>query len=455
MGLDLGSVRARRWVPVVAAVGTALAAACAREEAPSGGPADRRPPVIVGVRPDTFALVEPGNERIRIEFDESLSENPSSGTLDQAVDVSPRTGEVTVHHEGDAVEVEIEGGFQPGVVYRVTVKPVIQDRFRNAMLDPFEWVFSTGPDFTPNALAGEVWDRTTGDPVTDLPVFAVTPDSVLYSATTDSAGVFVMRYLPSGPYQLVGFDDRNANDLADPFEVQGVGETLVLSGADTLVTDFWVMLPDTTGPQLAQGEKIDSATVRLVFDDPLDPMQSLVGLVRGMYRDPGNTPGVLEALHPWQYRLRLEAEAEAAAAAAEQEAQAAPVESPPAADTGAAAVDPTLDPAVDPAQAGAVPRPAAGPRQQAPQREFLPNGERVPENEIILILRGPIEGGSIYTVVHGPLANVAGVITEEGEGDIRLPDDPEPPPVAADTTDTATADTAVVVAPPDTLGVGR
>lgn len=453
MGLDLGSVAVRRLVPVVAALGTAFAGACAREGAPSGGPVDRRPPVIVGVRPDTFARVEPGSDRIRIEFDESLSENPSSGILDQAVDVSPRTGEVTVHHEGDAVEVEIEGGFQPGVVYRVTVHPVIQDRFRNAMLDPFEWVFSTGPDFAPNALAGEVWDRTTGDPVTDLPVFAVTPDSVRYTATTDSAGLFVMRYLPSGAYQLVGFDDRNANDLADPFEVQGLGETVSLTGTDTLVTDFWVMLPDTTGPQLAQGEKIDSTTVRLIFDDPLDPMQSLVGLVRGMYRDPGNTPSVLEALHPWQYRMRLEAQAEAAAAAAEEEAQAAPVEPPPAADTGAAAVDPTLDPAADPAvEGGVAPPPAA--RQPAPTREFLPNGERVPENEIILLLRGPIEGGSVYTVVHGPLANVAGVITEEGEGLIRLPDDPEP--TVSDTSDTATPlDTAVVVAPPDTLGLGR
>lgn len=440
---------------MLAALATFVAGACAREGAPSGGPADRRPPVIVGVRPDTFAQVEAGNDRIRIEFDESLSETPSSGTLDQAVEVSPRTGEVTVHHKGNAVEVEIEGGFQPDVVYRVTVRPVIQDRFRNAMLDPFEWVFSTGPDFAPNALAGEVWDRTTGDPVTDLPVFAISSDSVRYSATTDSTGLFVMRFLPTGSYQLVGFDDRNVNDVADPFEIQGVGDQLALGVSDTLVTSFWVMLPDTTGPQLAQGEKIDSSTVRLIFDDPLDPMQSLVGLVRGVYRDSGDTPGVLEALHPWQYRLRMEAEAEARAADAAEEAGAEPA--PPAVDSGGAA-DPAA--AVEGAPDGP-PQPAAAQRPGATEPEFLPNGERVPEREIILLMRGPIEGGSIYTVVHGPLANVAGVVGEEAEATIRLPDDPEPPPAADDTaqsdtvqSDTVQIDPAGAVAPPDTAAVG-
>lgn len=436
----------RALIPWVAAVATAGAGACARESAPSGGPADRRPPVIVGVRPDTFEQIEPGSDRIRIEFDESLSETPSSGTLDQSVQVSPRTGAVTVHHEGDAIEVEIEGGYLPGVVYRVTVLPVIQDRFRNALLDPFEWVFSTGPDFVPTAVAGEVWDRVTGDPVTDLAVFAVSGDSVRYTAQTDSSGLFVMRYLPTGAYRLEGIDDRNLNDLADPFEIQGVGDELTLTAADTLVTSFWVMMPDTTPAQLAQASKIDSSTVRLVFDDALDPMQSLQGLVRGVYRDSGDTPGVLEALHPWQYRLRVEAEAEAAAAAAVAE-EPVVAEEPPvvAADTGAV-------PAEVPAAQAAAPAAAAatGPR------EFLPNGERVPEQELILVLRGPIEGGSIYTVVLGPLANIAGVVSEDQEGIVRLPDDPQPPAVDTTAVEPVAADTgAVAVSPPDTVGLLR
>jgi hypothetical protein len=119
-------VRIRRGIiPFAVAASTALTAACARQSAPSGGPVDRRPPVIVGVEPDTFARVEADGGSIRIRFDEAISESPAAGTLDQAVQVSPRTGEVSVGHRGDALEVKIEGGFVPGVVYRITVLPVM------------------------------------------------------------------------------------------------------------------------------------------------------------------------------------------------------------------------------------------------------------------------------------------------------------------------------------------
>lgn len=431
----------RALLPLAAAACTAAAAACARQGAPSGGPQDRRPPVIVEVRPDTFARIDAGDASIRIQFDEAISESPSSGTLDQAVQISPRTGAIDVSHGGDALEVKIEGGLRPGVLYRVTVLPVVQDRFRNTMLDPFEWVFSTGPDFAPNALAGEVWDRVTGDPVPAMDVFAVSPDSVRYVARTDSLGLFVMRYLPPGSYGIRSFDDRNANDSADAFEVQGVGDPVTLGPADTTLTSFWVMLPDTTPPQLARGEKIDSTTLRLIFDDPLDPEQPLDGVVRGMYRDSGDTPGVLRALHPWRYELYLDS----VAAMREAEAALAPPDPAvpvPAAPDTAAAADTA---AVDTAQ-------AAEPEADAVEAAFLPNGERVPEREIVLLLRGPIEGGSAYTVVLGPVSNISGLVSEEGEGVIRLPADPEPP--AADTT--AVPDTAgVVLPPPDTMRLGR
>lgn len=424
----------RAFVPLAAAVCTAAAAACARQEAPTGGPRDRRPPVIVEVRPDTFARIEAGDADIRIRFDEGISESPSQGTLDQAVQISPRTGEVRVKHAGDALEVSIEGGFQPGVLYRVTVLPVVRDRFQNTLLDPFEWVFSTGPDFAPNALAGEVWDRVTGEPVPSMDVFAVSDDSVRYLARTDSLGLFVMRYLPPGSYGLRSYDDRNRNDSADAFEIQGVGAPVTLGPADTAVTSFWVMLPDTTPPQLAQGEKMDSTTLRLIFDDPLDPEQELDRVVRGMYRDSGDTPGVLRALHPWRYEIYLDS----IRVMAEATAALAPPDTAAAADTGAV---------------------AAPTQEESPEEEaaFLPNGERIPSREIILLLRGPIEGGSAYTVALGPVVNISGLVREESEGIIRLDPDPAPPPaadsVAADTL--ALPDTgAVALPPPDTMGVG-
>lgn len=443
----------RGLIPVLAAAATAIFASCARESAPSGGPVDRRPPVIVAVEPDTFARIEAGGGSIRIQFDEAISENPSGGTLAQSVQISPRTGEVEVRHKGNALEVSIDGGFQPGVVYRVTVLPVIADRFQNGMLDPFEWVFSTGPDFEPNAVAGEVWDRITGEPVPAMDVFAVGADSVRYVAKTDSLGLFVMRFLPQAEYALRSYDDRNLNDEPDVFELQGTGESLRLGAADTLFTSFWVMIPDTTAPQLAQGAKIDSTTLRLTFDDPLDPEQSLEGAVRGMYRDSADTPGVLRVLHEWEYEVWADsvAEARAETAAAEAAAQAAA-----AAVEAAAAGEPPADP---PPAGGERPpgAPGAGPGGAGVEEaEFLPDGQRIPERSIVLLLRGPIEGGDLYTVLLGPLGNISGIVADESEGRFRLPADPRPP--APDTTavqDTAAVpDTAAARVPPDTVRSG-
>ncbi|MFW6200571.1 MAG: Ig-like domain-containing protein, partial [Gemmatimonadota bacterium] len=54
---------------------------CARMEAPSGGPEDTRPPVVVSTEPDTFAVVEDFGGPVVIRFSERISEQPQGGTV--------------------------------------------------------------------------------------------------------------------------------------------------------------------------------------------------------------------------------------------------------------------------------------------------------------------------------------------------------------------------------------
>lgn len=419
--------------------------ACARQGTLTGGPQDRRPPVLVAVQPDTFARVEPGDDRIRIIFDETLSEQVQGGTMNDVVLVSPRTGEVEVKHSGNELEVRVEGGFVAGAVYRVTVLPKLTDRFSNTLLAPFEWVFTTGPDFERNALAGELWDRVTGDPIVGAEVVALSEDSVAYVAVTDSAGIFAMRYLPTGRYELSGLVDRDRDRTVDPFEPQGRGDDLVIGAADTLLTSFALLVPDTTPPRLALGEKIDSTRVRVTFDDPLDPSQALDRFVRGVYRDSGDTPAVLRVLHEWEYEAWQDSVSATAEAAGEEAAGAEPLPDSAAARVDSLEIGPggqVLGPGgrpVDPGAQGGAPGgvesdaaggdgPRGGPGRGAEKREFLPNGERVPSTTLVLFFRDVIEGGATYTVAHGPIRNISGLVTDQGEGQIRLARDPEPPP---------------------------
>ncbi|GIT50630.1 MAG: hypothetical protein Ct9H300mP15_08430 [Gemmatimonadota bacterium] len=73
-----------------AALGIVLASSCAQQGAPPGGPEDLRPPIVIRTVPDTFELLGTMDGSIRFEFDERISERPSSGTFDNAVIISPR-----------------------------------------------------------------------------------------------------------------------------------------------------------------------------------------------------------------------------------------------------------------------------------------------------------------------------------------------------------------------------
>ena len=128
-------------------VALVLVVGCAQQGAPTGGPDDRRPPVVVATTPDTFAVVPDFSGPIRFEFDERISERVDGGTLDDAVVVSPRPAGLRVRHERRSLVIDVDGGFEPDRVYRVTLQPVIRDLFSNQMRDQFELVFSTVKSF--------------------------------------------------------------------------------------------------------------------------------------------------------------------------------------------------------------------------------------------------------------------------------------------------------------------
>ncbi len=94
---------------------------CANQGAPTGGPRDLTGPQVVETFPDTFAVLAAFDDEILIVFDERISERGVQGTLDDAVIISPESGELRVRHSGRALRVTMAGGFQPDEVYRVTV----------------------------------------------------------------------------------------------------------------------------------------------------------------------------------------------------------------------------------------------------------------------------------------------------------------------------------------------
>ena len=277
----------RRVVGVVLAglVVVAGAEACARAEAPSGGPEDFFPPYVIETVPDTFSTVEPGLREVFFRFSERISERAAGGRLDEAVVVSPSPGEVRVKHGREGITVEMEEGLAPDLVYRITVLPVIRDMFANNLRDPFELVLTTGAEIVPNVVAGMVEDRVTGRATGGARVQARFPhgdDTLTHWNFADTGGVFSLRYVPAGPCALRAWQDQNRNGEVDGSEPQTEFVPCDLpEPPDTALEILTLIQPDTTAPRLTRVEIEDSVTLRIEFDDYIEPTIP-EGTIRGI-----------------------------------------------------------------------------------------------------------------------------------------------------------------------------
>jgi len=477
------SVRGRRWItPVVVAGLVGLVGACAQQGTPPGGPEDRRPPVVVATTPDTFALVQGFSGAVRFDFDERISERVEGGALNNAVLISPRTGAVRVRSERRSILVDLEGGFRPGVVYRITLLPVVSDLFSNRMRDPFELVFSTGPTPVATTIAGVVWDRVGGRGAADYEVLAQATgpdvegvDTTAHVARTDTGGVYAFRFIPAGRYTLTAYEDRNRNSVVDVMEFQGSARQLVPEG-DTLYANIPVLQPDTTQAIVTSAEPLDSVTLLIEFDDYLDPDLPLLGAGVVLARlDDSTTIGATRVFHEHEYlafarsvadslavldsietaALEVERAEQAGADSAAQARGAADSSSVlPLGDTAVSALPQTGRGAVRPTGRGAPTQTGRGAAAQPPERDVEarrarrtappgldgrpvartqpatpgrsvsvvsgPGGERLPSQSIVAVLSQPLERNVAYQLRVTVIRNISGIPLGGGEAAIVL-----------------------------------
>jgi hypothetical protein len=252
-----------------------LAVACASTGDPPGGPPDQDPPVIVSVEPESGAVLERPPGAANVLLSEVVNERIAAQRPDigGAVILSPARGLVTVSWHRDRIEVKPKEGFRPGRVYRLEIFPVLTDLRQNRMREGRLVVFSTGPAIPASRLSGALVDWPAGRAGAAQLIEAVLlPDSLGYRAATDSTGTFDLPLVPPGEYLVYGVIDQNSDRVRGPREAF---DTVRVTLADTASVELFAFTHDTTGPRLRSVESVDSVTVRLVFDRPLDPTLSL------------------------------------------------------------------------------------------------------------------------------------------------------------------------------------
>lgn len=433
-------------------LGAGAASGCARPEAPPGGPEDRFPPYVVETRPDTFALVEPGTTEFHFRFSERISERPSQGRLDDAVIVSPAAGNTRVEHSRDGITVKVQRALAPGLVYRVTVLPVIADMFGNRLRDPFDLVVSTGAEFLPNVIAGAVEDRVSGEAVAGVRVDAEFAGGAEGDAPlvhwnyTDPDGVFSLRYLPAGAFRVRAWQDRNRNDSLGATEPRSADQSTQLgAGPDTSLLALSLVEPDTTPARLASVSVEDSVTLRFEFDDYLEPYRPgavAEGTVAREAEDGDTVRWALLLFHEHEHRRWL-AEREDSAAQ-EAGADTTEADAPPVGDAGQEAVPADGDPSADSVGLDPVGL----------------SGLLLPSQALVGVLEQPLERGVPYEAAVSGVGNLGGVLGGRAtalfvweavqDSAASPPDSAAVPPAdsAAVATDTLATDTLRVEGPP-------
>lgn len=430
-------------------VWAAACGACAQPSSPPGGDPDRVPPRVVEVFPAPFDTLRDLRAPVVIRFDERLSMRLEGvAELEEAVLVSPATGDVRVERGRRSLEISVAGGWQPGLVYRVEVLPVLRDLFGNRRTETVELIFTTGAPIPPTAVAGFVEDRLTGLPVPSARIQAVRRiDSVVYVAVTDTGGFFSMRHIPAGVYDVESWLDRDRDRVVDFQEAQDAMQ-LPLAFADTAVVTMALLPMDTTPARLIRAEPVDSLRVRLHFDDYFAPGPQ-PGRAR-LFILPDSVPAAeADLIHPVTLDSILAIErARADSLRAVEDSlrrletdtlTGVPGDTLPAVDTTA------VPPPPEDRQRAPTPRAPGAAGRPGPRAGGGAPGEPLPQRQLVAAFPRGMLPDTVYVVEVDGVINIRGVAGGGGTARFRTP---RPDTTAAP----AARDTVAAPVPPDTIG---
>ncbi len=247
----------------------ALAAACASPGVPPGGPVDTEAPKIVRIVPDSGKTATTPREVI-FRFDEVVSERPSSvPSLEALFLISPRDGSPKVDWHRNEISVRPRSGWRKNTVYTITLLPGVSDLRGNVRNTGAVTMFATGATIPTSRITGTLFNWGEARAISRAGFVEVKPrddTTLVYVATTDSTGNFVVPNVPPGAYLVRGISDDNSNRGLDPREPW---DSATVTLTDTATVDLYAFTHDSLGARLQSVSLRDSITIELLFDNLL------------------------------------------------------------------------------------------------------------------------------------------------------------------------------------------
>ena len=339
-----------------------LVGGCASASAPPGGPPRITPPDIVSITPDS-GQTNVKLKSVEFQFDEVVSDRPAStgGSLDGLFLVSPRNGNAVVSWHRSRISVRPRNGFRPNTAYRITLLPGLVDLRGNVRKEMRTILFSTGPTFPAYSITGRVFDWAAERPAFNAYIEAISraDTTIVYLAASDTSGQFDAGPLPQGEYLVRALIDPNANRTLDRNEKWDTVSVNVVNVRPVVELD--AIERDSMPPLFQNITPIDSITVRITFDKPIDPFLAL-------------QPALIRLQKPDSSQLEVASvQWQAAYDQAKARAQQVADSLRRAADTTARAARPAAPPipTPTPGAAGRAPPPPPKPRLPPPDRGIV------------------------------------------------------------------------------------
>lgn len=201
---------------------------CASTGAPTGGPKDSLPPLVVKMTPDD-QTVEFKGRRIIVEFDEYVQMKD----LTKEFYVSPpmkRMPTVTLRGRGVQIDIHPDDTLRENTTYSFNFGNSISDNNEGNKLYGFRYVMSTGPVIDSMVMSGYTVDAYTKDSVAKTLMFFYDAardsvagyDSLIFKGQPDvighaeGNGIFFTQNLKPIDYRVYAIQDKNGNKTYEP-----------------------------------------------------------------------------------------------------------------------------------------------------------------------------------------------------------------------------------------------
>jgi hypothetical protein len=248
-----------RWLPVVALV--VFAAACAEVARPPGGPVDDVPPVLATVSPGSLAtFVDP---EAPLEF--AFSERIDRRRFTRSLLIVPDRPVENISFDGPMVRVSPVGGWPADTTVVWVLLPSLPDKHGVAMGAERSGAFTTGASLPPGRIIGQTYLDSLARVGADGPEWStlrvrLTLDPLEGSrqrrpwrfADGGTDGSFELPWieLPSGPFQLEAWLDKNGDARRDAREPVATVDSLFVGVADSIlqIDPGLLRLVDLEGP---------------------------------------------------------------------------------------------------------------------------------------------------------------------------------------------------------------